>query len=380
MKAYGIIISTLNIIGGNKMSAEIIRKADKENKFVSLFDPKTGFYMRSGVIENGVDTGEDPFMADFPELIDIGVMGACEHGKNGLCSAAGIQCYQDGLRIKKSDMLLSDFKRLIDECEGRTYQVALGGRGDPNMHQDFGEMVAYCRAKGIVPNYTTSGYGLTEAQVELSKAYCGAVAVSWYGYEHTQKAIQLLLDKGVKTNVHFVLSNTSIELATALLRKRDCGLPKGVNAIVFLLHKPIGLGQSANVLNANDIRVHQFFKAVERTLKTSDIKIGFDSCTVSGIINYGKAIDMLFVDTCEAARWSMYISSELIATPCSFDVGGGFNLKGRTITEAWKSEAFDQFRNYFKSACGRCKEKKVCLGGCPIAPEIVLCERTERTA
>ena len=35
----------------------MIRKVDKKNRFVSLFDPKTGFYVRSGVMdENGKDT------------------------------------------------------------------------------------------------------------------------------------------------------------------------------------------------------------------------------------------------------------------------------------------------------------------------------------
>ena len=328
------------------MSRRLIRKVDQENKFVSVFDPRTGFYVRSGVIEAGIATDEDPFMASFPELIDIGIMGSCAHGENGLCFAAGVQCYQDGLRIKKLDMSLSDFKYIIDECEGKTYQVALGGRGDPNEHKDFAEIIAYCRNKDIVPNYTTSGYGLTEEQADLSKTYCGAVAVSWYGHDHTLKAIQLLLDKGVKTNIHFVLSNSSIESAARLLKEKGEGLPKGINAIVFLLHKPIGLGLKSNVLKANDPRLHRFFAAVEEALEDdSDIKIGFDSCTVPGIINYGKAIDTLFVDTCEAARWSMYISSELIATPCSFDVGKGFDLKRGSIAEAWQSEVFINLEN-----------------------------------
>ena len=52
----------------------MIKKIDKKNKFVSMFNPNTGFYMRSGVIENGKDTGVDPFMTSFPELLDIGVM------------------------------------------------------------------------------------------------------------------------------------------------------------------------------------------------------------------------------------------------------------------------------------------------------------------
>ena len=52
----------------------MIKKIDKKNKFISMFDPDTGFYMRSGVMENGKDTGVDPFMASGPELLDIGIM------------------------------------------------------------------------------------------------------------------------------------------------------------------------------------------------------------------------------------------------------------------------------------------------------------------
>lgn len=32
-------------------------KYDRKNKFKAMFDPDTGFYMRSGVLENGKDTG-----------------------------------------------------------------------------------------------------------------------------------------------------------------------------------------------------------------------------------------------------------------------------------------------------------------------------------
>ena len=53
----------------------MLKKVDRKNRFVSMFDPKTGFYVRSGVYdENGKDTGIDPFMTQFPELIDVGVM------------------------------------------------------------------------------------------------------------------------------------------------------------------------------------------------------------------------------------------------------------------------------------------------------------------
>lgn len=51
---------------------------DKTNRFIETFDPDTGFYARSGIIDkNGNDTGIDPFMRAFPNLIDVGIMGRC---------------------------------------------------------------------------------------------------------------------------------------------------------------------------------------------------------------------------------------------------------------------------------------------------------------
>ena len=64
---------------------------DKKYRFNSAFDTETGAYVRTGVLdENGKDTGKDPFMASYPHLIDVGIMGYCIHGKTGLCAKAGI--------------------------------------------------------------------------------------------------------------------------------------------------------------------------------------------------------------------------------------------------------------------------------------------------
>jgi hypothetical protein len=43
--------------------------------FKEVFDPKTGFYARTGIIKDCIDTGVDPFMRQFPNLLDIGIMG-----------------------------------------------------------------------------------------------------------------------------------------------------------------------------------------------------------------------------------------------------------------------------------------------------------------
>lgn len=333
--------------------------------------------MRSGVIENGKDTGKDPFMTTYPELIDIGVMGHCVHGASGLCMKSGVQCYQNGLKTKVPNMTLGNFKRIVDECKGKTFQLALGGRGDVDQHEDFEEILKYCRKNRIVPNFTSSGLGFTEKIIDTCKKYCGAVAISWYRQEHTYKAIRMLLDAGIKTNIHYVLGNNSINEAIERLKAND--FPKGVNAIIFLLHKPVGLGQENNVLKMNSPKVKEFFEIVDTG--DFDFKIGFDSCTIPALINFTKNINEDSFDTCEGGRWSMYITSDMKAIPCSFDnqeLRWAYDISNGSIQNAWDSKQFKDFRNHFRNSCGKCGKRNECMGGCPIRRQIVLCDREEK--
>lgn len=357
----------------------MIKLVDKKNKFVSLFDPNTGFYVRSGVIENGKDTGVDPFMTSYPQLIDVGVMGHCDSGKKGLCRNAGIQCYQDGLNKSMPNMTLEDFKKIVDESKGKVLQIALGGRGNPNKHENFKEILEYCRANDIVPNYTTSGMELTDEEVALTKKYCGAVAVSWQRADHSVNALKKFIAAGCKTNVHFVLGNFSIDDAIGRLLAPHFGLPEGVNAIIFLLHKNKGLGDEKNVLKADDLRVKAFFDLIDN--RKFDFKIGFDSCSMSGIATFTSKIDMASTEGCEGSCFSGYISSEMIMTPCSFDSEQkwGVNLNTCSIQDAWNSKNFNDFRDRhrFGLSDGKCKSCKFHLSvckPCPVAPEITLCE------
>jgi len=354
-----------------------IHQFDKQFKFYSVFNMKTGFYMRTGILdENGKDTGVDPFMGSYPSLIDVGIMGRCLNGEKGLCLNAGVQCYQNGKNISKPNMTLNDFKTIVDQCKGKIQQFALGGRGDPNKHEHFGEILSYCRDNYIVPNYTTSGLDLTDTEIELTKSCCGAVAISWYRNDHTISAIKRFIDYGCKTNIHYVLGNNTID--EAIERIINDSFPKGINAVIFLLHKPVGLGCQNNVIKPNDPKLKHFFSLID-TCKPS-FKIGFDSCTVPGILNYTNNVSSYSIDSCEGGRYSHYISSDMIAIPCSFDQDfkWGVDLKQFTLEEAWNSEQFNEFRLHMKNSCPSCTKRDLCMGGCPIKREIVLCDLKEK--
>ena len=195
--------------------------------------------------------------------------------------------------------------------------------------------------------------------------------------DYTYRAIQMLLDAGLKTNIHYVLGNNSIDEAIERLKNND--FPKGINAVIFLLHKNVGLGKDDNVLRNDDPRVKEFFEVVDTM--NFDFKIGFDSCSIPAVLNYTKNVNSASVDTCEGGRWSMYITSDMKALPCSFDnqeLRWAYDISNDTIENAWNSEQFENFRSHFRNSCPNCAKRNECMGGCPIRRQIVLCDKPEK--
>lgn len=105
-----------------------------------------------------------------------------------------------------------------------------------------------------------------------------------------------------------------------------------------------------------------------------------DSCNVPGAINCCNKIIPESLDTCEGGRYSCYIGADMIMVPCSFDQKKiyGVSLRKMDITDAWNSIQFKNFRDKMENACPDCNKKALCMGGCPLMPEIVFCNRKER--
>ena len=352
----------------------IIKKEDKKNKFISMFNTDTGFYMRTGVLdENGLDTGVDPFMASFPELLDIGVMQTC------VCAhRCKVDCYQNAIGRTGANMSVKDFESIMKQCEGKLYQGAIGGSGDVDTHENFEEIMYLSRKYNVVPNFTTSGIMMTPEKARICKEYCGAVAVSEHNADYTERALDMLLEAGVKTSIHYVLGNNSID--EAIHRLENDSFKQGINAVVFLLYKNCGaLGRADNVLKPDDPKVKRFFELVNKM--NYHHKIGFDSCTCAGIINNTNSINLDSLDFCEGGRFSAYIDANMNMMPCSFanqDPRWHMSLRDYTIQEVWDSEMFDRFRYSLWHSCPNCPNRAMCGGGCPLMNEITLCNRKER--
>jgi MoaA/NifB/PqqE/SkfB family radical SAM enzyme len=316
-------------------------KVIKGSTYIIMFNTETGFE-----ILNGINGNPDPFSLDFPSLLDIGIMGHCLNK----CP----MCYQGD--NNQSHMELETFKSIIDQAKFHITQVALGGRGDPNLHPNFAEIISYAKENNVIPNYTTSGNSLTDEQIEISKL-CGACAVSDYDQPFTYSAINRFINANIKTNIHFILSTERFERACRLLDGEDIwngqfDISK-LNAVVFLLFKPQGRGKDRQDLIPSDDQISLFIQKL-RAGKTQ-FKLGVDSCLVNRIkrVTDLTSIETVCLDTCEASRASMYITPDGMAVPCSFAChsANGVQITGdNPIQKIWnESESFLNCRDFLRT-------------------------------
>lgn len=339
-----------------------------DEHYLTLFNPDTGFFVRSEYPGH-----EEPFWsAHGPEMLDISITSWCSRECKTCYRAADRNGYH---------MSLSDYESIIHQAaQLGTTQVALGG-GNPNEHPRFAEILRLTRHDyGIVPNYTTNGRGLSEDTLRVSKECCGAVAVSAYEpYSDLEETILKLRLQGVRTNVHFVLDAQSADTALAWLKDPPEFL-SNVNAIVFLNYKPVGRGARQDRLLRHSYAWRELIEIA--TSRTLGFKVGFDSCIVSGLLTTGR-IDPIWFDSCEAARFTMFVSETLQAYPCSFmeSIHPGISLKDVTLLDAWQNgTSFVTTRRKLQSPqCVGCLKLPACRGGCPSFPQINLCDASMLT-
>lgn len=152
--------------------------------------------------------GEDITELEFPEFYDVKITNFCQ----GQCP----YCYQSSVKVE------DHYKDIVEKAEDffgqmsfneRPCQLAVGG-GNPNEHPQFCEFMAWAASRGIMPNYTTNGMGLTDEVLNATARYCGGVALSCHPHleAHWRSAVPKLLpakdrNPHFKLNFHVIISD-----------------------------------------------------------------------------------------------------------------------------------------------------------------------------
>lgn len=347
----------------------MIRKHYKGYNFIGI--PETGFTLRWGD-----DFSKNPYMAPWPELADISISNYCTNN----CS----YCYRDSDQ-KGKFMPLSDYKQVLKELTheeyGSIFQVALGG-GEPLLHPDFNEIIRTTREDyGIIPNYTTCGKFFTPENLEITRKYCGAVAISWDPYrdnltlDEISQLGKVLKEEKIRTNIHYVISQSTLKDATHMLSGEYDPYLESFNAVIFLTYKPTGRAQAEDTIQSPHL-LQNFLGAVNEPL--TSLKIGFDACFVPVLLKT-TSMDNDLIDSCECGFFSVYIDENMNVSPCSFCNNKiySYNLKKSSFKNIWQ-DTFSSYRNYVaqecKLNCFQCEKIDDCRGKCPFFDELFLCD------
>lgn len=336
----------------------IVVREYSQQHYKTVFNQKTGFFVR--MEKQGY---EEPFWCETgPELLDVSITNYCERR----CEF----CYRDSSHTGQH-MGMNDIEKIVKEvAQLGVLQIALGG-GNPNQHPQFTTILKSIRDYNIIPSYTTNGDYLTDEILDATKRYCGAIAISAYPpFNDSFKAKIKTSAHYIKTNIHFILKSDTIDIANQWLTNPPDFL-EDINAIIFLNYKPI---KPIADLRVNDRgKIVAFFQNVQNC---KYLKIGFDSCSVSGIVQ-NMDINKVFIESCEAARFSAFISEDMKMYPCSFMSNTPYygDLHTESIETIWKTNSyFIKHRSKIKNnACRNCRHKIICNGGCVYMPEINLC-------
>lgn len=338
---------------------KLIERTHPSQHYRTVFDQRTGFFVR----KEDIGYPEPTWAFDGPELIDLSITNYCERG----CTF----CYRETKHKEALFMRLEDVEMVVRQAgECGTMQIALGG-GNPNQHPQFVDVLRLIREFEIIPSYTTNGDGLTDKVLQATSDYCGAMAVSVYPpYEEARyEALLARINAyGIIVNLHAIIKSDTIDMWMHWLQSPPSFF-KYLNAVIFLNYKPVrGLE-----LSVDKSKIRRFFETVNNC---RNMKIGFDSCSVSGIVQWMNTPSYL-IETCEAARFSAFVSEDLKMYPCSFMTSMGYcgDLRKYALLEIWQeNDCFKKFRNDEQTGiCNECSHYKECKGGCRLFSEINFC-------
>jgi hypothetical protein len=177
--------------------------------------------------------------------------------------------------------------------------------------------------------------------------------------QFTFEALNKLMDNNIKTNIHFIYSKLTHNLAMDILSGMDIWNGKvnieKLNAVIFLLFKPHGAGKKLN-WKPTKFQLKEFSKLV--FAPKSKFKIGMDSCLINHILQYSQPNELqrMSIDSCEGGRMSAYITPDMRMMPCSFSDKDKWAVpinNALDIKWAWdNSKPFTTFRNILtKNQC-----------------------------
>ncbi len=302
------------------------------------------------------------------------------------CPVACTGCYLDaGPTRAPADPTHAALRAALREAAALgVFEVAFGG-GEAVLRDDLLDLAAEARALGLVPNLTTSGFGVTPERAARMAGLFGQVNVSldglgaiyedvrgWDGASVGLRALATLRDAGLRTGVNTVLSARNWDGLDALA---DALLAAGVSEWQWVRFKPTGRGADSYADLA--LRPEQALELLPRALAL-EARTGLTLRTDCALVPFLAAhdpppelLERLGVTGCVGGESLWTRKADGAWTPCSFAEEPELTSRdvGDMATLWVDSPSLRDWRTYADSApepCASCAYRAVCRGGCRI--------------
>ena len=277
-----------------------------------------------------------------------------------------------------------DWMRAIDALAARgVFHLALGG-GESALLPWLGDIVAYARQRGLVPNLTTSGlYGDKElarlcsfagefGQINVSIDGVGAdyAAVRGFdGFERADRAVVALRRVTKHVGINCVITRASFAgLADvfAYAKKRR------LREIELLRFKPSGRGiKTYDELRCSDEQHRALVPLVLQLARRHRLRVRLD-CSYTPMVAHHKIapklMQWLAIYGCAGGDLLVGAKASGMLTACSFAPPVAARVDA--IEDYWTSaDAFGPFRRWQEAAaepCRSCDYLSLCRGGCRV--------------
>lgn len=300
------------------------------------------------------------------------------------CPVACDDCYLDAGPHRGEDpdpdALLADLDALADLG---VMEIALGG-GEAGLRKDLLALCDAVRARGMVPNLTTSGFGVTEALAHRLRGRVGQVNVSldgldeayrdvrgWDGRAVALRALDHLRAACVRVGVNTVLTRANLEGLEAMA---DALAARGVAEWQWVRFKPAGRGRDTwDRLAPSPDDLATLWPRLVAIEQRTGLVMRVDCALVPFVAARAPSPDLaarLGVTGCNGGESLWTRTADGRWAPCSFahELVDGHatgdprdRWQDEPVATAWRARASAP-----PEPCNTCTWQAVCRGGCRI--------------
>jgi len=277
---------------------------------------------------------------------------------------------------------LAEWTRAIDHlADAGVFHVALGG-GESAALPWLGELAAHARARGIVPNVTTSGLeGLDRlvaiadrfGQINVSLDGLGATYAAVRGFDgfaRADAAVRALRAVKRDVGINVVVTRVSfgeLDALFAYARKRR------LSEVELLRFKPAGRGARAyGELRCSDAQHRAFLPTVLAAAKRHRVRVKVD-CSYTPMLAHHRPDRALLAELavygCTGGDFLVGAKPDGRLTACSFMSSPADRPRVDQLAAYSRTpDAFGAFRRWrdAREPCASCEYHTLCRGGCKV--------------